>query len=224
MQIARLTALSLCLSALACAGGTRAPSVAPPFDPLEAERVLSRLDMKHCYNLPPLEDSVSVIVTFVPSGDGSSAAAESVLPLHGWTPASECVASVIRALRIPSSRGETIRVLATYEHAADRGVQGAFPFDENSVRTQVAAVSLYECARIPGPRSGRVTLTLSPSGGVNNVTVSEVWRHQRIINTSLGDCVARKIGKGVKVPPHAGLRRTLDVDVAVPPEADRQPD
>jgi hypothetical protein len=131
------------------------------------------------------------------------------------TPASECIVAAISQLRVPTFSGAPFRVLKNYAHAPEVGDSRDPPFDEAAARDAAASVRLDECARIPGPRSERVSVEFSPNGTVRSILVGSSWRHQGV-NTSLGRCVARAIATVVR-PAYSGPRTTIEVDIILPP-------
>lgn len=192
---------------LAAPSSSSAPAAQPtenaatatgPFDRAAASKALAAVDVKHCYEKPPMLDAqLHIDMTFMPNGVVSEATADAP---YGNTEAGRCAEEKFKAVRVAPYIGPPVRMGRTVPHAPVRGRAEDGKFDPSAVRTAALAQDISECLELPGGgvEKGKATITVQPNGDVRTVYIDPP-----LGGSPRGECVAR-IYKAVQYKPYAG--------------------
>lgn len=209
----------LVLSSVACAcgGSSPEPAAAPssssapaaqatenteavtaPFDRAAAAKALGAVDVKHCYEKPPILDAqLHIDLTFMPNGVVTEATADAP---YANTEAGKCAEEKFKAVRVAPYVGTPVRMGRTVPHAPVRGLPEDGKFDPSAVRGAALSQDISECLELPGGgvEKGKATITVQPNGDVRTVYIDPP-----LGGSPRGECVAR-IYKAVQYKPYGG--------------------
>ena len=214
-----LVSAMLCAVALLGGCGGAAPATAPavvdapPFDRGAAMEALNRAkqEAKTCDEIEPRVNA-HVKITFAPDGSVTEAVVD-VPELRGA--AAACIEPFYRRVRVPAFRGAPVSVGSGIEREA--GSDDASELDVAAVRAAIEAVDLSSCSELPGERSGKLYVSLSPRGG-HGVSTDDPTA-----SSALGGCLVGKVYRSIQTGPFRGPPVRLERAYVLAPLAQPAP-
>jgi hypothetical protein len=187
---------------------TPAPAPTNDFDRPAAAKAIAAVDVKPCYDKPPLLDAPLHLTITINSNGVVEASADRP---YGGTEAGNCAIALFNKVRVAPWLGVPKQMGRTVPRAPVRGSAADAPFDPSAARTTAAAQDLSDCADLFGNATRtKATIRVEPTGIVSSVLLDSPMG-----TSPRGDCVAR-IMKGVMYTPYSGEPAapiTVDLEV-----------